>query len=110
MRFYGLISRRSPASPGECGKRRIDDYLLDVPVIVSNRLKQHSLTLALGLAVRHVADSVMPPLNIMLYLAEEEADLQRRFTRARRNDPCPCGSGRKFKYCHGRQVALDRRL
>jgi len=19
-----------------------------------------------------------------------------------RNDPCPCGSGRKFKYCHGR--------
>lgn len=21
--------------------------------------------------------------------------------RARRNDPCPCGSGRKFKVCHG---------
>jgi preprotein translocase subunit SecA len=20
---------------------------------------------------------------------------------ARRNDPCPCGSGRKFKHCHG---------
>lgn len=19
-----------------------------------------------------------------------------------RNDPCPCGSGKKFKYCHGR--------
>jgi preprotein translocase subunit SecA len=23
---------------------------------------------------------------------------------ARRNDPCPCGSGRKFKKCCGRQV------
>ena len=22
--------------------------------------------------------------------------------RAGRNDPCPCGSGRKFKHCHGR--------
>lgn len=22
--------------------------------------------------------------------------------RTRRNDPCPCGSGRKFKHCHGR--------
>ncbi len=22
-----------------------------------------------------------------------------------RNDPCPCGSGRKFKHCHGRLVA-----
>lgn len=43
-----------------------------------------------------------PPANIMLYLAEEEANLQRRFTSTRRNDPCPCGSGRKFKYCHGK--------
>ena len=24
------------------------------------------------------------------------------FDRAGRNDPCPCGSGKKFKFCHGR--------
>lgn len=35
------------------------------------------------------------------------ADLARQFRRAGmpkagRNDPCPCGSGRKFKHCHGR--------
>ncbi len=23
------------------------------------------------------------------------------FSKARPNDPCPCGSGRKFKHCHG---------
>jgi preprotein translocase subunit SecA len=23
------------------------------------------------------------------------------FARAGRNDPCPCGSGRKYKHCHG---------
>ncbi len=46
-----------------------------------------------------------PPANIMRILAEEEAELQRRFARARRNDPCPCGSGLKFKYCHGRKRA-----
>jgi preprotein translocase subunit SecA len=22
-----------------------------------------------------------------------------------RNDPCPCGSGKKYKYCHGRVAA-----
>jgi uncharacterized protein len=44
-----------------------------------------------------------PPANIMLHLMQEEAKLERRFARARRNDPCPCGSGRKFKHCHGRQ-------
>ena len=24
------------------------------------------------------------------------------FAKAKRNDPCPCGSGRKFKHCHGK--------
>jgi uncharacterized protein len=43
-----------------------------------------------------------PPANVMLALAQEEAELQRRFAHARRNDPCPCGSGLKFKHCHGR--------
>jgi len=46
-----------------------------------------------------------PPANIMLHLATEEADLQRLFAGARRNAPCPCGSGRKFKHCHGRRIA-----
>jgi len=26
---------------------------------------------------------------------------QRRVTKVGRNDPCPCGSGKKFKQCHG---------
>jgi uncharacterized protein len=44
-----------------------------------------------------------PPSNVMLYLAGQDAELERRFARARRNDPCPCGSGLKFKHCHGRR-------
>jgi uncharacterized protein len=43
-----------------------------------------------------------PAANIMLYLAKEEAEQRHRFARAGRNDLCPCGSGRKFKHCHGR--------
>jgi len=31
--------------------------------------------------------------------AEREEDI---FAGVGRNDPCPCGSGKKFKYCHGR--------
>ncbi|HNY24707.1 MAG TPA: SEC-C metal-binding domain-containing protein, partial [Bacteroidales bacterium] len=37
-----------------------------------------------------------PATEVMKVLALEEA-----FARAGRNDPCPCGSGRKFKRCHG---------
>jgi uncharacterized protein len=42
------------------------------------------------------------PANIMRVLAAEEAARERRFATASRNDPCPCGSGRKYKHCHGR--------
>lgn len=42
------------------------------------------------------------PANIMYDLAQEEIELQRRLARAGRNDPCPCGSGNKFKKCHGK--------
>ncbi|NDB69396.1 MAG: hypothetical protein EB015_15600, partial [Methylocystaceae bacterium] len=29
---------------------------------------------------------------------------QRPDGRVGRNDPCPCGSGKKFKHCHGAHV------
>jgi uncharacterized protein len=45
-----------------------------------------------------------PPANIMRILAREDEELQRRFATAKRNDLCPCGSGRKFKQCHGRTL------
>lgn len=33
---------------------------------------------------------------------------RRPFPRVGRNDPCPCGSGKKFKRCHlGRPVAIE---
>ena len=33
------------------------------------------------------------------------ADKDLDFTNVKRNDPCPCGSGKKFKNCHGRHRA-----
>jgi uncharacterized protein len=48
------------------------------------------------------------PAEIMGILAAEEAHLQAAFARAGRNDPCPCGSGLKFKQCHGRRGSRSR--
>lgn len=42
-----------------------------------------------------------PPADIMPLLAREEAELAKEFARAGRNELCPCGSGKKFKRCHG---------
>ena len=45
-----------------------------------------------------------PPANVMSFIRQREADRrkQERFRTVGRNDPCPCGSGLKFKRCHGR--------
>ncbi len=32
----------------------------------------------------------------------ESATVVRNYPKVGRNDPCPCGSGKKYKYCHGR--------
>jgi len=42
------------------------------------------------------------PSEIMEILAEKQAAMRSAFTKAGRNDPCPCGSRMKFKQCHGK--------
>jgi uncharacterized protein len=43
-----------------------------------------------------------PPTNVMAYTVLKDLELKARFARAGRNDPCPCGSGLKYKRCCAR--------
>jgi len=47
-------------------------------------------------------ESGRSPAEIMDVLDAKEREAEQAFSRAGRNDPCPCGSGKKFKICHGR--------
>ncbi len=42
-----------------------------------------------------------PPANVMLHMARRDAQFKQQLAQTGRNDPCPCGSGRKLKQCHG---------
>ena len=49
------------------------------------------------------------PMKLMAGLIRRQREarevmqiMERAFAGVERNDPCPCGSGRKFKQCHGR--------
>ena len=42
------------------------------------------------------------PSEIMQVYDANDKRLQELFAKTGRNDPCPCGSGKKFKQCHGR--------
>ena len=46
-----------------------------------------------------------PAAEVMRILAVEDEKLNALIASTGRNDPCPCGSGRKLKQCHGRRPA-----
>src|SRR5512135_1798956 len=41
------------------------------------------------------------PSELVAWYAGEDARIRAEVARSGRNDPCPCGSGRKVKHCHG---------
>jgi uncharacterized protein len=47
-----------------------------------------------------------PAAGVMQILAYQQAALQAQVAKARHSAPCPCGSGRKVKFCHGRRLAV----
>ncbi len=55
--------------------------------------------------MRFMADALRrdrAPAEIMQIYAARDAAFHQALAAAGRNDPCPCGSGKKFKQCHGR--------
>ncbi len=55
--------------------------------------------------MRWMADELRlgrPPANVVGWLAQQEQAQSRQYEGTPRNAPCPCGSGKKYKNCHGR--------
>ncbi len=48
------------------------------------------------------------PADVMMYMAQKDMEMEKRFAQTGRNDPCPCGSGKKFKHCHGKKAVRAR--
>jgi uncharacterized protein len=63
-----------------------------------------SLDVAIGTVVGTIADlyDITAPLRYKVEVLRRDAP------KVGRNDPCPCGSGRKFKQCHGAASAAPR--
>jgi hypothetical protein len=50
-----------------------------------------------------------PASDVMDIMRREDADLTAAIRRSGRNGPCPCGSGRKVKQCHGKPAVHEDR-
>ena len=46
------------------------------------------------------SEAAAPPQNLVE--AESQSTVRNFGPKVGRNDPCPCGSGKKYKQCHGK--------
>lgn len=90
------------ACNGECPKHRFIqtpdgedglNYLCPAYKRFFHHIDPHMKTM------RDLLRANQPPAMIMRMLANEAA--QQKLATVGRNEPCPCGSGKKFKHCHG---------
>ncbi len=44
----------------------------------------------------------LPSIDTVDYVKDANEITAKSYSKAQRNDPCPCGSGKKFKQCHGK--------
>ena len=59
--------------------------------------------------IHHNVQTTMAEKNIAAQTVRAQADSDIDFSKVKRNDLCPCGSGKKFKNCHGRKTILKSR-
>jgi len=69
---------------------------VEAPKTVTNRAEGGGGSTAAQQAMRRAAENSGGPQRQKVETFQREGD------KTKRNDPCPCGSGKKFKHCHGR--------
>ncbi len=81
------------AAPSEIREARVPRRVVTPPVLVNRRSEPEPVS-AQASAARAAAESVSKPEKVQTFQRDE--------AKVKRNDPCPCGSGKKFKHCHGK--------
>ncbi|CAN6484043.1 unnamed protein product [Victoria cruziana] len=86
-------------------KNEVTKVLMTVRVQSSEQIEQAAE--ALESKAEHIANVTYtaPTETGEVETTVDEATQVAAMPRVGRNDPCPCGSGKKFKHCHGKSVA-----
>jgi uncharacterized protein len=88
-----------------CGDKN-GDSLLGLPPEIEDRMAEQAPELIPGCVVRIAAywRRKGPKQMSVLLNAGPRFEPNRAATKVGRNDPCPCGSGKKFKKCCGQNA------
>ena len=120
----GLIPTGQATSNTANGTRVVNTYLIDISlpnnvningVQAAEFAAVEGADLLIGMDIIGLGDLAIsnycgkttftfrvPSIDATDYVEELNALKQASSTKIGRNDPCPCGSGKKYKYCHGK--------
>ncbi len=105
----GYIDGLAAAEAGDDALDALDDLLLPIEVLAAEPGDAAQFE---GIgdfaafrreAARDLVDVVLEIRDAFFDARTPRTPLRRDAPKVGRNDPCPCGSGRKFKQCHGRE-------
>ncbi|MEE3003691.1 MAG: preprotein translocase subunit SecA [Pseudomonadota bacterium] len=82
---------------GYAQRNPVQEYKRESYEIFTTMLDNIKFEIIKKLQLVHIKEKVSAPHNDFF--------LQGDKTEIRRNDPCPCGSGLKYKHCHGKIIA-----
>ena len=82
------LAKGSMAIPENQEIRQAREQRTDLSKVSTNRTEQAAA------AARRAAEGASRPAKVETF--------QREGKKVGRNDPCPCGSGKKYKHCHGK--------
>lgn len=72
------------------------------------KIVERAYTWVQGLSWEHIVKQWEGVFDKAYEALKVERDFGKKIDSARRNDPCPCGSGKKFKHCHATENKLDK--
>ena len=104
--FHGLEELSAPEVPDllACLWRHLPEKDEEEQAYAKALDEEHPLK-TLDAAIEDLVSNVIDLADIARVDRLRVATVRRDAPKVGRNDPCPCGSGRKFKHCHGSQAA-----
>ncbi len=102
--FHGLEDLSAPEVPDllACVRRHLPEQSEDEQAFTKALDQEHPLK-SLDAAIEDLVGNVIELADLARADMVKVATVRRDAPKVGRNEPCPCGSGKKFKHCHGKQ-------
>ncbi|MDR1020820.1 MAG: preprotein translocase subunit SecA [Synergistaceae bacterium] len=82
-------------------REKVTEYALRVTVVTEDRSRRRAMREGRGMLLPGSGD-LTPEEDAARHAGESKPMPVQKEPKIGRNAPCPCGSGKKYKYCHGR--------